>query len=159
MKDDPRGEDAWDRLAYRRGKRSSMEGIASEARSGDRECAMTMIRAAEAELDMHGKDIDLPVREYLLDAFSQIVSGTSPDKAFNLERKSSGRPEDYWRMVRDSDIACAVKHRVDQGMMVKEACAEVADTYTAFSGKVGKVGTVSVKKAYQRFFPESEDKE
>ncbi|MCG8007982.1 MAG: hypothetical protein N0C81_10095 [Candidatus Thiodiazotropha lotti] len=152
-----KGQDAWRKLDHERKKRSNMQGIAQAASEGDLNCAFEMIRYAGDYL-WEANDIPDELRVYLIECFSNILNNESADKAFNLVRRRSGAPYNYWKEVRDSDIANGVSYYRDQGMTRDEAIEHVAATYTSFKDEAGCVGVDSVRKAYQRYYPSKKGK-
>lgn len=154
MDKDLTGQDAWERLAYEKEQRSTYFGMAVRARRGDKECAMKLVEAAVVVVEQSPLLPD--VRDYLLECFNRIVGGESPDHAFNWKQSGTpGAKENFWKDIRDSDMAKGVQYLLQEGEAadVDEACEQVAKSYTAFADIAGKVGFSAVKKAYNRFFP------
>lgn len=152
-------DDAWAKLEHQREKRQSLEGMASAAAGGDRECAQALIDTAEVEIE-DSRDLSPELREYLVHCLSRIRSGESADHAFNL-KGAAGRPEGYWSMERDVDIARAVAYHYcpDQGIYLDQALDHVTATYKGFSDCRIPVGRAGVERAYKRFKPKRHGKE
>ncbi|MCF7984312.1 MAG: hypothetical protein K9L70_07905 [Thiohalocapsa sp.] len=150
-----KGSDAFERVDYERKKRSTIEGIASCARDGDKECAVDMIGVCSVEVER--SNIPQPVKSYLLDCLCRVEGGETPDQAFGFTKGSAGRTRSYWKLARDRDVACAVAYTLEQDetLSIERACEIVSGTYNAFSDKVGVLGADGVKKTYLQFFPKS----
>lgn len=151
-----KGDDAWERLRYEREKRSTIEGICNAAYSGDADCARKALRFVVEFIADEPEKIPFPVRSWLEGCLLDILNGEDPAQALNLKRKPHQREYpsiDYWRMLRDSQLARGVSYWMQEGMTLDEAALKIADEFDAFSDIVGKVGYESARKAYLRFFP------
>jgi hypothetical protein len=156
QREQPKGAEAWERLRYEREKRRTAQGICRAAASGDEDSARKALRYVAELIVAEPEKIPEPVRCWLEGCLVAILAGEEPAQALNLKRKPHQReypPIDYWRMVRDADMARGVAHLIGEGMTFEAAAHQVANTYSAFSDKAGKVGYESVRKAYLRFFP------
>lgn len=140
-----------DQLSYWSAKRSTMEGIAQEAAQGDRECAEDMMHYLAYYTETHTPDWPDSIREYALACLTEVLTGETPDRAFNYTRKASGQPSNYWKAVRDADIARGVEYHRQQGMRREEAIKHVANTYTAFPQAGKPVNRDAVDRAYKRY--------
>lgn len=151
-----KGSDAWRRLDYERRKRRTPEGICQAAGEGDKDCARKALRIAAELIVTDPERIPPPVREYLERALLEILSGTDPAQALNLERSDAQRanpPIDFWRLVRDSQLARHIAHLRQQGMSLDAAAREAAASFDAFADKAGTVGYEAARKAYLRLYP------
>jgi hypothetical protein len=159
MSQKPKGDAAWAQLEYEMAKRGSYEGMANAAWSGDKDQAMQLLRVAAVLLPTDPQAIPYPVREYLSACLLEILADEDPAKALNLTaRKDRERGPDFWKLVRDADMAKAVAHLRSEGATREEAFAQVANDYRAFAREAGKVGQEAVRTAYQRFFPKDSGK-
>jgi len=146
--------DAWAEVDYLDGKRGSIEGIADQALKGDPECVRQMMRLSITQID-RAESIQPDVKEYLLHAFAEIVSGKNADSAFGLLREGKkGARKDYWKTVRDRDMARAVAYRIQyEDMEPDEACERVAEALNLDrSDGERPVSDETVRKAFRRFY-------
>lgn len=158
-KKDFRGQDAIDRLACESAKRSTTEGIADLAQAGDVECARRMALICSGHV-YRAPSIPDVVKNYLCDCLERIGREESADKAFNLVSAKRGPKGNYWKEVRDLDLARHVRYLLQTGAAanVDEAAEKAATSYGAFAARAGLVGKDAAKDAYQRFFPAGPDK-
>lgn len=151
--------DEFDHLRYIQQKRTTWAGIAQHAADGDHECIRNIARMAEVAIWDDPK-IDIAIKHFLCNAFMRIAEGEDPNRAFGYTRAQPGRPYDYWKDVRDRDVACAVEYLLQQEPDIKKDAAyfQVATTYIGpLAG--GKMLTAdAVKKAHYRFFSSKKGK-
>jgi len=105
-------------------------------------------------------EIPVEIRFYLERCLLDILNGHDPAQSLNLKKKPHQReypPIDYWRMVRDADMAKGVAYYRQNGLSLEQACERIASEYDAFTHKCKKVKEDAVKKAYLRFFPAEEE--
>ena len=156
-KDRYTGDEAWEHVEYQMQKRSTEMGLVNLAMSGDRE-ALQRVAAIGAARIWDAANIPEPIKSYLCEALEAIQRGERPDHAFGYTTEGrSGNKINFWKDVRDRDMAMCVQGRRDEGMNRNEAIEHVANTYTAFP-EAGKVGRDAVAKAYARFFPSKQGK-
>lgn len=143
-------EDAWEALDYERKKRSNLEGIAQEAFNGDVDCVLTMVESSAVAVEQ--SSISGPVRDYLLNCLWGIMSGETPNQAFGITKARSGAPKNYWKQIRDADIARAVAYHIEQGKSLDDAIGVVTEKQEYGFKGAGIVKRDSVEKAFKRFF-------
>jgi hypothetical protein len=154
-----RGQDAINRLEYEGQKRATVEGIAGLALSGDVECARIMAQICRGHV-WGSPTIPETVKNYLCHALAMIGAGESGDRAFNLVSARRGRKFNYWKEVRDFDLARTVRDLYVNGeaSTVEDAAEMAANSYCGFAEHAGVVGKDAAKDAFQRFFPADTDK-
>ncbi|MEW8645223.1 MAG: hypothetical protein AB2563_03925 [Candidatus Thiodiazotropha endolucinida] len=145
--------DAWEKLALEKNKRRTTKGLSKAAREGDSNATLLMIRWSVAVI-YHSEDIPKDTRDYLVNSFNRILKGEAPNKVFNIKKTSNK----FFKEMRDSILAQAVKHHHKSGMSIDDAVEHVAKNFSPFAQEAG-IGQIStVKKAYNKYFPSDKRK-
>jgi hypothetical protein len=134
-----------------------MDQWAALAESGDTEVARRLIKQVGIALSRGRLDLaPESARAFIGRALIAIAADADPGIALGLKPpKHKQRPPDYWKMVRDADMALAVKRLMqDEALSLDDAAERVGNEYRAFAEWAGKVGFEAAKKAYLRFCSE-----
>lgn len=157
-KDKYTGDEAWQHVDYQMKKRSTEMGLVDLAMSGDRE-ALQSVAAIGAARIWDAPNMPDHIKYFLCNALEEIQKGERPDHAFGYTTEGrAGNKTNFWKEIRDRDMAMCVQGHRDEGMSRSDAIELVASTYTAFP-EAGKVARDAVAKAYARFFPSKKGKQ